>query len=150
MAATTASRSRALGALLRDLHDLARIEPASVVLDAVLTRTAYREDIKRQDPERAEERLALVDELVAAIAEHEPDIIGMSALLTTTMPYMKVVIDTLKEKGMRDKLIVMVGGAPVTQEYADVVGADGYAADASATVKKAKALLKDRRAKVNA
>jgi len=62
---------RALGVLIRDLHDLARIEPASIVLDAVLTRTAYREDLKRQDRERAEERLALVDELVAAVAEHE-------------------------------------------------------------------------------
>jgi len=54
-----------------------------------------------------------VDKFLAAIAEHKPDIIGMSALLTTTMPYMKVVIDTLKEKGLRDELIVMVGGAPL-------------------------------------
>ena len=83
-----------------------------------------------------------VDKFLAAIAEHEPDIIGMSALLTTTMPYMKVVIDTLKEKGMRDKLIVMVGGAPLNEEFAKAVGADAYGRDAAVTVELAKDLLK--------
>ncbi|HQV91231.1 MAG TPA: cobalamin-dependent protein, partial [Phycicoccus sp.] len=84
------------------------------------------------------------------IEEHQPDIVGFSAFLTTTMPMFKANMNALEKAGLRDQVIVMVGGAPVTQEYADVVGADGYAADASATVKKAKALLKDRRAKVNA
>ena len=65
------------------------------------------------------------DKFIAALEEHKPDILGMSALLTTTMPYMKVVIDTLQERGLRDKFIVLVGGAPVTQEYADAVAADG-------------------------
>jgi len=67
-----------------------------------------------------------VDEFLEAIAQHEPDILGMSALLTTTMPYMKVVIDTLTEKGMRDDFIVLVGGAPLNQEFGDAIGADAY------------------------
>jgi 5-methyltetrahydrofolate--homocysteine methyltransferase len=66
------------------------------------------------------------------------------------MPMFKANINALQKAGIRDQVVVMVGGAPVTQEYADAVGADGYAADASATVKKAKALLADRRAGVNA
>ncbi|HQH06648.1 MAG TPA: corrinoid protein [Phycicoccus sp.] len=90
------------------------------------------------------------ERFIAAIEEHQPDIVGFSAFLTTTMPMFKANMNALEKAGLRDQVIVMVGGAPVTQEYADVVGADGYAADASATVKKAKALLKDRRAKVNA
>jgi 5-methyltetrahydrofolate--homocysteine methyltransferase len=83
-----------------------------------------------------------VDKFLAAIAEHKPDIIGMSALLTTTMPYMKVVIDTLKEKGLRDELIVMVGGAPLNEDFAKAVGADAYGRDAAVTVELAKDLLK--------
>ncbi|CCH79482.1 Dimethylamine corrinoid protein [Nostocoides japonicum T1-X7] len=90
------------------------------------------------------------EKFVAAIEEHEPDIVGFSAFLTTTMPMFKANLNALEKAGLRDKVIVMVGGAPVTQEYADVVGADGYAADASATVKRAKALLKERRSKVPA
>ena len=90
------------------------------------------------------------EKFVAAIDEHEPDIVGFSAFLTTTMPMFKANINALEKAGMRDSVIVMVGGAPVTQEYADAVGADGYAADASATVRKAKDLLTQRRALVNA
>jgi methylmalonyl-CoA mutase cobalamin-binding domain/chain len=90
------------------------------------------------------------EKFVAAIEEHQPDIVGFSAFLTTTMPMFKANMNALEKAGIRDTVIVMVGGAPVTQEYADAVGADGYAADASATVKRAKALLKDRRAKVPA
>ena len=90
------------------------------------------------------------EKFVAAIVEHEPDIVGFSAFLTTTMPMFKANMNALEKAGLRDKVIVMVGGAPVTQEYADVVGADGYAADASATVKKAKALLEAKRSKVPA
>ena len=86
------------------------------------------------------------EKFIAAIEEHKPDIVGFSAFLTTTMPMFKANINALQKAGLRDKVIVMVGGAPVTQEYADAVGADGYAADASAAVKLAKSLIKDRRA----
>jgi 5-methyltetrahydrofolate--homocysteine methyltransferase len=90
------------------------------------------------------------EKFVAAIEEHSPDIVGFSAFLTTTMPMFKANMNALEKAGLRDKVSVMVGGAPVTQEYADAVGADGYAADASATVKKAKDLMNQRRAKVPA
>src|SRR5689334_14142410 len=90
------------------------------------------------------------EKFVAAIQEHKPDIVGFSAFLTTTMPMFKANINALQKSGLRDQVIVMVGGAPVTQEYADVVGADGYAADASAAVVRAKELLMQRRAPVNA
>ena len=72
-----------------------------------------------------------VDEYIAALLEHEPDILGLSALLTTTMPYMKVVIDTLIQKGMRDDYIILVGGAPLNQEFGDAIGADAYCRDAA-------------------
>jgi methylmalonyl-CoA mutase cobalamin-binding domain/chain len=85
------------------------------------------------------------EKFVAAIQEHQPDIVGFSAFLTTTMPMFKANINALTKAGIRDEVIVMVGGAPVTQEYADVVGADGYAADASAAVVKAKELLAKRK-----
>ena len=83
-----------------------------------------------------------VENYLKAIEEHDPDIIGMSALLTTTMPYMKVVIDNLKEKGLRDKLIVMVGGAPLNEEFGKAVGADAYCRDAAVAVETAKDLIK--------
>jgi methylmalonyl-CoA mutase cobalamin-binding domain/chain len=86
------------------------------------------------------------EKFIAAIEEHKPDIVGFSAFLTTTMPMFKANINALQKAGLREKVIVMVGGAPVTQEYADAVGADGYAADASAAVKLAKSLIKERRA----
>ncbi|HJY56640.1 MAG TPA: corrinoid protein [Streptosporangiaceae bacterium] len=86
------------------------------------------------------------EKFVEAIKEHKPDIVGFSAFLTTTMPMFKANINALQKSGLRDQVIVMVGGAPVTQEYADVVGADGYAADASAAVVRAKELLAKRRA----
>ena len=86
------------------------------------------------------------EKFVAAIEEHRPDIVGFSAFLTTTMPMFKANMNAIEKAGLRDSVIVMVGGAPVTQEYADVVGADGYAADASAAVKRAKELLARRRA----
>jgi methylmalonyl-CoA mutase cobalamin-binding domain/chain len=85
-----------------------------------------------------------VENYLAAIEEHEPDILGMSALLTTTMPYMKVVIDTLKEKGIRDDYIVMVGGAPLNEEFADSVGADAYCRDAAMAVEIAKQKMQER------
>src|SRR6185312_2330499 len=82
-----------------------------------------------------------VEKYLAAIEEHKPDILGMSALLTTTMPYMKVVIDTLKEKGMRDDYVVLVGGAPLNEEFGKAVGADAYCRDAAVAVETAKELL---------
>jgi corrinoid protein of di/trimethylamine methyltransferase len=78
------------------------------------------------------------EQFLAAIREHKPDILGMSALLTTTMPYMKVVIDTLGEEGIRDDIYVMVGGAPVTENFAKDVGADAYGRDAAVSVDIAK------------
>jgi len=90
------------------------------------------------------------EKFLSAIEEHQPDIVGFSAFLTTTMPMFKANLNALEKAGMRDSVIVMVGGAPVTQEYADAVGADGYAPDASATVKRAKELLAQRRAAVPA
>jgi corrinoid protein of di/trimethylamine methyltransferase len=83
---------------------------------------------------------------VEQVEEHRPDIVGFSAFLTTTMPMFKANINALEKAGLRDEVIVMVGGAPVTQAYADAVGADGYAADASAAVRLAKDLLERRRA----
>jgi methylmalonyl-CoA mutase cobalamin-binding domain/chain len=85
---------------------------------------------------------------IQQIEEHEPDVVGFSAFLTTTMPMFKANINALEKAGLRDRVIVMVGGAPVTQEYADAVGADGFAADASTAVKKAKELIELRREKV--
>jgi len=82
-----------------------------------------------------------VENYLAAIEEHQPDILGMSALLTTTMPYMKVVIDTLKEKGMRDDYVVLVGGAPLNEEFAKAVGADAYCRDAAVAVETAKQFM---------
>jgi len=90
------------------------------------------------------------EKFVAAINEHQPDILGMSAFLTTTMPMFKVNIHEITKAGLRDKVIIMVGGAPVTQEYADAVGADGFAADASTAVRVAKDLIQKKRALVNA
>ena len=82
-----------------------------------------------------------VENYLAAIEEHKPDIVGMSALLTTTMPYMKVVIDTMVEKGIRDEHIVLVGGAPLNEEFGKAVGADAYCRDAAVAVETAKALV---------
>ncbi len=90
------------------------------------------------------------EKFIAAIYEHQPDILGMSAFLTTTMPMFKVNIHEITKAGLRDKVIIMVGGAPVTQEYADAVGADGFAADASTAVRVAKDLIQKKRALVNA
>ena len=86
-----------------------------------------------------------VENFLNAIDEHQPDILGMSALLTTTMPYMKVVIDTLVEKGIRDDLIVLVGGAPLNEEFGEAIGADAYCRDAAVAVETATALIQARR-----
>lgn len=81
------------------------------------------------------------EKMVAAIRQHHPAVIGFSALLTTTMPMFKANLEALKRAGLRDQVKVMIGGAPVTQEYADAIGADGYAADASSAARVAQRLL---------
>ena len=87
-----------------------------------------------------------VEDFLAALEEHKPEILGMSALLTTTMPYMKVVIDTMKEKGIRDDYIILVGGAPLNQEFGDAIGADAYCRDAAVAADTAKQLVAEKRA----
>jgi methylmalonyl-CoA mutase cobalamin-binding domain/chain len=85
------------------------------------------------------------DEFIQALDEHQPDILGMSALLTTTMPYMKVVIETMQEKGIRDDYIVLVGGAPLNEEFGVAVGADAYCRDAAVAADTAKRLVTEKR-----
>ena len=82
------------------------------------------------------------DKDLDALKQHRPDILGMSALLTTTMPYMKVVIDTMKEQGIRDDYIVLVGGAPLNEEFGQAIGADAYCRDAATAVETAKELVR--------
>jgi methylmalonyl-CoA mutase cobalamin-binding domain/chain len=89
-----------------------------------------------------------VEEYLAALDEHQPDILGMSALLTTTMPYMKVVIDTMVDKGRRHDHIVIVGGAPLNEEFAQAIGADAYCRDAAIAAEMATSLVAARRAPV--
>ena len=89
-----------------------------------------------------------VENYLEAIETHKPDILGMSALLTTTMPYMKVVIDTMVEQGIRDDFIVLVGGAPLNEEFGQAIGADAYCRDAAVAVETAKQLVAEKRAAV--
>ena len=79
-----------------------------------------------------------VENYLEALEEHKPDILGMSALLTTTMPYMKVVIDTMVEQGIREDYVVLVGGAPLNEEFGKAIGADAYCRDAAVAVETAK------------
>ena len=88
-----------------------------------------------------------VEDYMNAIKEHNPDILGMSALLTTTMPYMRVVINALKEEGIRDKIIVMVGGAPLNEAFAEDIEADAYCRDAAVAVETAKKFMDIKRKK---
>jgi methylmalonyl-CoA mutase cobalamin-binding domain/chain len=81
------------------------------------------------------------DTYIEAIEDNKATILGMSALLTTTMPYMKVVIDTMKERGIRDEYIVLVGGAPLNEEFGEAIGADAYCRDAATAVDVAKELV---------
>jgi len=90
-----------------------------------------------------------VDEYLAALDEHKPDILGMSALLTTTMPYMKVVIDTMIERGLRDDFIILVGGAPLNEEFGEAIGADAYCRDAAVAAETASAKVAEKRATVS-
>ena len=86
------------------------------------------------------------DSYLEALDKEKPEILGMSALLTTTMPYMKVVIDTMKERGIREEYIVLVGGAPLNEEFGSAIGADAYCRDAATAVEVAKDLVAQRRA----
>jgi len=85
-----------------------------------------------------------LEEFMAALEEQQPDILGMSALLTTTMPYMKTVIDGLEQEGIRSRYIVMVGGAPLNEEFAQQIGADAYCRDAATAVETAQKLVGQR------
>jgi methylmalonyl-CoA mutase cobalamin-binding domain/chain len=85
------------------------------------------------------------EKFIAALEEHRPDILGMSALLTTTMPYMKVVIQTLKDRGIRDDYVVLVGGAPLNEEFGAAIGADAYCRDAAVAAETARAFIEQRR-----
>ena len=87
-----------------------------------------------------------VEQFLAALDEHKPDILGMSALLTTTMPYMKVVIDTLIEKSLREEYMIIVGGAPLNEEFSEAIGADAYCRDAAVASETAERLVAQRRA----
>lgn len=91
-----------------------------------------------------------VENYLEAIDKHQPDIVGMSALLTTTMPYMKVVIDTMKEKGLRNDHVVLVGGAPLNETFAETIGADAYCRDAAVAVETAKSFMARRQGSIQA
>ena len=118
----------ALGTVKSDLHDIGKNLVGMMMEGAGFEVVDLGTDVT---PEK----------FVAAVKERGANVIGMSALLTTTMPNMKKTIDALKEAGVRDRVKVLVGGAPVTQRYADEIGADGYAPDASTAVDVAKQQL---------
>lgn len=107
-----------IGTVKGDLHDIGKNLVAMMMEGAGLKIVNLGTDVS---PEK----------FVAAIREHKPQLVGMSALLTTTMPSMKATIDAIKAAGLRDQVSILIGGAPVTQKYCDEIGADGYAADAS-------------------
>ena len=92
-------------------------------------------------PSEVQNSTSLTAQFIAAVKEHSPAILGMSALLTTTLPHMGETIQALKDEGLRESVKVMVGGAPVTQAWADEVGADGYGANAGMAVERAKGLV---------
>ncbi len=117
-----------IGTVLRDLHDIGKNLVAMMMEGAGFKVINLGIDLEPQ---------VFVD----AVKEHKPDILGMSALLTTTMPQMGEVINALKEAGIRDQVKIIVGGAPVTEEYAEEIGADMYAANAAATVDKVKQMM---------
>jgi len=117
-----------LGTVKGDLHDIGKNLVAMMMESGGLEVINLGIDIA---PEK----------FVAAVREHQPQIVAMSALLTTTMPYMKDTIEMLEEEGLRDQVKVIVGGAPVTQEFANSIGADGYAPDAASATDLCKELL---------
>jgi 5-methyltetrahydrofolate--homocysteine methyltransferase len=117
-----------LGTVKGDLHDIGKNLVKMMMESAGFETIDLGVDI---DPE----------DFVKAIQENEPDVVGLSALLTTTMPMMKKSIESIEEAGLRDRLKIIVGGAPVNQEFADQIGADGYASDAGSASKLAKSLI---------
>ncbi|RLB42588.1 MAG: cobalamin-binding protein [Deltaproteobacteria bacterium] len=125
---TSSAGTFVIGTVEGDLHDIGKNLVAMLLEGAGFNVVNLGTGIKPQ---------AFVD----AIKEHKPDIVGMSALLTTTMPKMEETIQAITEAGFREQVKVMVGGAPVTQDFADKIGADGYGSNAAAAVEKAKALV---------
>ena len=122
-----------MGTVKGDVHDIGKN-----LVNVMLEGTGFRViDLGVQVPP---------DAFVEAIREHRPDVVGFSAFLTTTMPMCKVNLEAIENAGLREDVVVMIGGAPVTQEYADVIGADGYASDAAGAAKLARTLVESRRA----
>jgi methylmalonyl-CoA mutase cobalamin-binding domain/chain len=121
-----------IGTVKGDIHDIGKNLVATMLKDAGFEVVDIGIDVP-------------VEQYLEALEEHKPDILGMSALLTTTMPYMKVVIDEMKEKGLRDDYIVLVGGAPLDEEFGQAVGADAYCRDAEVAVDIAKVKIAERR-----
>jgi 5-methyltetrahydrofolate--homocysteine methyltransferase len=117
-----------IGTVKGDLHDIGKNLVAMMLEGAAFEMVDLGVDVP-------------ADEFVAAVQEHEVDIVALSALLTTTMPQMVSTIEALKAAGVRDKVKIMIGGAPITEEYAKEIGADGYAPDASRAVGLAKSLM---------
>jgi len=117
-----------VGTVAGDLHDIGKNLVAMMMEGSGFEVVDLGTDVK---PEA----------FVAAVREHSPDLVGLSALLTTTMPSMTTTVEALVEAGLRDKVKVLIGGAPVTQHYADQIGADGYAPDASSASRLAKGLM---------
>ncbi|MCO5387356.1 MAG: corrinoid protein [Desulfosporosinus sp.] len=117
-----------LGTVKGDLHDIGKNLVGMLIESGGLEVINMGVDISAED-------------FIDAIIEHEPDILALSALLTTTMPAMQDIIEMLQEEELRDKIKVIIGGAPVSQEYADTIGADGYAPDAGSAVELCKRLL---------
>jgi len=120
-----------IGTVKGDIHDIGKNLVAMMMEGAGFTVI----DIGINNP---------VESYFEALEEHKPEILGMSALLTTTMPYMKVVIDALVEQGDRDKYVVLVGGAPLNEAFAESIGADAYCRDAAVAVETAKEMLANK------
>lgn len=120
-----------IGTVKGDIHDIGKNLVAMMMEGAGFTVI----DIGINNP---------VESYFEALEEHKPEILGMSALLTTTMPYMKVVIDALVEKGDRDKYVVLVGGAPLNEAFAESIGADAYCRDAAVAVETAKEMMANK------
>jgi corrinoid protein of di/trimethylamine methyltransferase len=118
-----------IGTVSGDIHDIGKNIVAALLFSAGFEVIDLGKDVP-------------VEEFIRAVKEYNPDIIGLSALLSTTLPVQKEVIEALKRNGLRDKVKVIVGGAPVTAEWAEQIGADGYGEDAVESVKVAKRLLK--------
>ncbi len=125
---STAKGKVIIGTVKGDLHDIGKNLVSMMMESAGLEVTDLGVDA---DPAK----------FINAIKEKKPKIVGLSALLTTTMPMMKATVDAIAEAGLRDSVKIMVGGAPVTQKFADEIGADGYAADAGSASKMAKGML---------